>query len=296
MRRKRRPESEADASPVLVRSQAEYPDAELGHFRHHATYSMWSAMKFVLVLSFLLWWLPTVGQMIAGYIGGRRAGGPWRGAIAAILPVAAIVTLSWGAERGLLAPWLATITGIPNAVGGGIAWAVPPLEPYVRFVLSYLGTFVEAVKGTLAMGQNGYLVTVVFAYIGGILADQARREARFGRGTSVGVSISQPILTPFRHPSAEWEDRHPERFDRLQKIPVRSAATAKVPVEAPTPRPKPHKVDARRADSGAEEGARLAGEPTPKPERKELTAHDQEAATRRFVERALKQYEATHRR
>ncbi|HEV8596036.1 MAG TPA: hypothetical protein VGR51_10970 [Thermoplasmata archaeon] len=278
-----------------MRAEPEYPDNELGHFRHHPTYSMWSAMKYILSLSLVLWWLPTFGQMIAGYIGGRRAGGPWRGIAAAIVPVALIVALSWGSERGLLAPWLVTLTRLPNLIGGAVMWAVPPAEPYVRFVLAYMGTFVEALKSTLNMGQNGYLVTVVFSYIGGILADQARREARVGRGTSVGVSISQPIFAPFRHPVEAWEDRHAERFDDLRKIPVRSAAVAAAHA-APPARGKPHKVDAPRADAGAEEGARAAEEPKAKPERRELTAHDKEAATRRFVERALRQYEATHRR
>lgn len=292
MRRKRRAKHEAAASPVhVVSAEPEYPDPELGRFRHHPPYSIWSAMKYVLFLSLLLWWLPTLGQMIAGYVGGRRAGGPWRGVAAAIVPVAAIVGLAWGAERGYLGPWLAGITGIPNAIGSGISWAIPPAEPYVRFALGYLGAFVDAVKGTLSMGQNGYLVTIVFAYIGGILAEQARREARLGRGTSVGVSISQPILAPLRHPLAgAWEEAHAERFDDLRKIPVRSALA---PAAA---RPKPHKVDAQRADSGPDEGARPAGEPKAQPPRRELTAHDKEVATKRFVERALKQYEASHRR
>src|SRR3972149_538877 len=59
-----------------VKLAPEYPDEELGRFGHHASYSMWGAMKYVLVLSVLLWWLPTFGQMIAGYIGGGGGGGP----------------------------------------------------------------------------------------------------------------------------------------------------------------------------------------------------------------------------
>lgn len=295
MPRRERRAKEADASPP-VKLVHEYPDNELGHFRHHAPYSMWGAMKYILVLSVLLWWMPTIGQMIAGYVGGRRAGGPWRGVVAAILPVALILLLSWGADRGYLAPYLANLTTVPSLIGGALSTAVPPASPYVDFVLGYLGAFVAALKATLSMGQNGYLVTIVFAYIGGVLADQARREVGAGRGTSVGISISQPFLAPFRHPYPEWEGDHPEHFEGLRKVPV-GASAAK---EAPPARPRPHKVDAHPAVSGAEEGPRPAGEspkPLPKPpERKELTPHDKEVATRRFVERALRQYEAAHRR
>ncbi|MEK6851185.1 MAG: hypothetical protein AABY30_01460, partial [Candidatus Thermoplasmatota archaeon] len=249
--------------------------------------------KYILVLSLLLWWLPTVGQMIAGYVGGRRAGGPWRGIVAAILPVLFIVLLVWGTERGLLAPWLGALTGIPAGIGAFVTTAIPPAAPFVQFGLSYLDAFVRSLQGTLALGSNGYLVTIVFAYIGGILADQSRREASVGRGTSVGINISQPLLAPLRHPFAGWGHEQPERFGDLRKIPVRAAAAAS---EAPREGRKPPKVETRSADSGPEEGPRPAGEPTAKPERKELTAHDKEVATRRFVERALRQYETAHRR
>ena len=296
MRKRRAVAAPAEDLVTHKRAAPEYPDNELGHFRHHPTYSIGSAVRYVFVLSLLLWWLPTIGQMIAGYVGGRRAGGPWRGVVAAILPVAVIVALAWGWDRGYLAPYLGGLAAVPSTLGQAVSAAVPPATPYVDFVLAYFAAFVGALKATLSMGTNGYLVTVVFAYIGGILADQARREAAIGRGTSVGVSITQPFFAPFRRPYPEWEGDHPEHYDHLRRIPVRSAEPA-----APASRPKPHKVDAPRAVSGAEEGLRPAGDGKPKPEpkqpeRRELTPHDQEAATRRFVERALRQYEAAHRR
>ena len=297
--RKRREEPEASEAEDAPRPRAhhvvhEYPDPELGRFhRRHHPYSIWSGMKYVLVLSLLLWWLPTIGQMIAGYIGGRRAGGPWRGVVAAIAPVFVIVLFAWGLEHGLVGPFLTGVAAIPTAIANGVAAVVPPLAPYANFVVQYLGTFVEAMKSTLSMGQNGYLVTVVFAYIGGILAEQTRREAATGRGTAVGIHITQPLLAPFRRPFEDWQDDHPERFEALRKIPVRSAPAGEAPARPKTV-PKPHKVEGKAPVSGAEEGGRPAA--GPKPERREPNAHDKEVATRRFVERALRQYEAAHRR
>lgn len=294
---RRRRKAEADAPPAVLAQPAIAPDHELGHFRH-PPYSIWSGVKYVFLLSLLLWWLPTIGQMIAGYIGGRRAGGPWRGVVAAVLPVLVIVLLAWALDRGLLAPYLGSAASLPQAVANGIAGVLPPLAPYAHFVVAYLGAFVAALQSTLSMGANGYLVTIVFAYIGGILADQARREAALGHGTSVGISITQPLVSAFHRPApAEWGEGHAERFEEMRRIPVRAAA-AEAP-EAPRPKPKPHKVETRPADSGAEEGGRpargaLAG--PEHPERQERTAHDNEVATRRFVERALRQYEAAHRR
>ncbi len=288
-------------TPHPAKLVSEVPDAELGRFQHHPTYSMWGAMKYILVLSLLLWWLPSFGQMIAGYIGGRRSGGPWRGALAAIVPVLVIVILAWSAERGLLGPWLASLTAIPGGIGGFLGETVPPAAPYVTFVLKYLGAFVSALQGTLAMGSNGYLVTIVFAYIGGILAEQSRREAGTGRGTSVGISISQPFFGGLRNPASAWEAPHrPVPFDGLSRIPVANAQL--------TPHARP-KVDARRADGGAEEGfgvrnAHPGKDATakggPKPEHQAPDSHEKdisrEIATRKWVERALRQYETAHRR
>jgi len=312
VRRHRR--SAADASPDAFAPPAvhAYPDAELGHFRR-PPYSVWSGVKYTLILSILLWWLPTIGQMIAGYIGGRRAGGPWRGVLAAVIPVVFIVVFAWGLESGILTPWLTTVATVPTAIASGIASFVPPLGPYVQFVLQYLGAFAEALRGTLSMGTNGYLVTIVFAYVGGILGEQARREAGYGRGTSVGISITQPLLSPFHRPAPiAWDEDHPERLEDLHRIPVRpasaDAATAKPRSHRAEPRREPHKVETAKADSEPEKGARPArdahGTPAHPPEppteatpkRQEWTAHDKEVATRRFVERALRQYEAAHRR
>src|SRR5207249_9995249 len=55
-----------------------------------APFSFWSSSRIILILSFLLWWIPPAGPMIAGYVGGRRAGSPIKAVIAALMPVFAI--------------------------------------------------------------------------------------------------------------------------------------------------------------------------------------------------------------
>ena len=298
MSRRTRREHEGEA-PHAVKLLPE-PDPELGRFRHHGTYSMWGAMKYVLVLSVVLWWLPTFGQMIAGYIGGRRSGGPWRGVVAAIVPVVLILLLAWGADRGLLGPWFSSMTSIPTAVRAFLGETFPPAAPFVTFVLGYLAAFVGALKGTLAMGSNGYLVTIAFAYIGGILSEQNRREAGTSKGTSVGISITQPFFGGLRNPSNHWEGHHPEQYDELPRIPV---------VNAHPHAPGRPKVDGRAADGGGRSGtgarpAHAGKDGAPKAEPKLGTkapdSHEneiaREIATRKWVERALRQYETAHRK
>jgi hypothetical protein len=63
------------------------------------------ASFWMLVLSLLLIWLPGVGPLIAGIVGGKLAGSAWRGILAALLPgVIVAVALFFG---GTL------LTGIP---------------------------------------------------------------------------------------------------------------------------------------------------------------------------------------
>lgn len=45
-----------------------------------------NAMAWMIGLSALLFWMPVIGGLIAGYVGGHKAGTPARGALAAILP------------------------------------------------------------------------------------------------------------------------------------------------------------------------------------------------------------------
>src|SRR5207245_9527029 len=66
-------------------------DNEAGRFhREGPPCSFWSSSRVILILSFLLWWIQPAGPMIAGYVGGRRAGSPIKGVIAALMPIFAI--------------------------------------------------------------------------------------------------------------------------------------------------------------------------------------------------------------
>src|SRR2546426_11469026 len=59
-----------------------------------------------------------------------------------------------------------------------------------------MGGFVEARPSPLGRGRKGSLGVVIFAYIGGLIAEQTRREllSRSGSGASLGVNLEQPIL------------------------------------------------------------------------------------------------------
>jgi len=157
-----------------------YEDREAALFkRQKVTYSFWSAVKYTLILSFLLWWLPIIGQMIAGYVGGRRAGTPWRGVMAAMIPLAVIFTITGAMSIGLIPTLIYGFNIAPDAFFGSIAAQVPFIAPYTNFAASYLNEFVSLMQSTASLRLDSYLITVAFAYIGGILSDQTRRELEY---------------------------------------------------------------------------------------------------------------------
>lgn len=55
--------------------------------------SVGSAMLWMIGLSILLFWLPTVGPLIAGLVGGRKAGGIGAALAAAIIPAILVSVL-----------------------------------------------------------------------------------------------------------------------------------------------------------------------------------------------------------
>jgi len=157
-----------------------YDDEEGRSFKKaKVTYSFWSAVKYTTILSFLLWWLPIFGQMIAGYVGGRRAGTPWKGALAALIPVIIIFAVLGGIDMGWIPTTFFGIDFTPQAIMAAIGSYIPLIEPYLNFTMLYLDSFLAAIQSTTSLRLDSYIITVAFAYIGGILSDQTRREMEY---------------------------------------------------------------------------------------------------------------------
>lgn len=150
----------------------------------NVVYSFWSASKYVLILSLMLWWLPMFGQMIAGYVGGRRAGGPWRGVAASIFPVVALYGVMAGFSSGIFPSHLFGVAVAPTALATALNSNIPFLSPYLRFSSEYVGAFVGGLAGVSPYGINTYVLTVAFAYVGGVLAEQNRREIEYTSGST----------------------------------------------------------------------------------------------------------------
>ncbi len=193
-----------------------------------APFSFWSSARIILILSFLLWWIQPAGPMIAGYVGGRRSGSPMKGVVAALLPVLVIFIANTAYMRGVASYQIDFVASLPQALAGGIAGVLPFLMPYKEFLVGYMTGFVNALQNTFGMGTNGYLMVIIFAYIGGLIADQTRRELYYKSGSSqsVGFNLIQPLFGG-RHPVAAADEEVYEDDElREMRRPVRARARA----------------------------------------------------------------------
>jgi hypothetical protein len=132
-------------------------------------------MWYVFVLSCLLWWLPLFGPMIAGYIGGRKAGSPSKGIMVAVIPVIIIFFLLMGMDAGLL-PFLTGLVAVPQMIASGIQSISPSAASYLSGMYNSLG-------GAVGITGNGFFIVVVFGYIGGMMAAINRSEIASATGS-----------------------------------------------------------------------------------------------------------------
>jgi hypothetical protein len=79
---------------------------------HQRSPSLFAAAGVMLALSLLLFWLPILGPLIAGVIGGRMAGTVGRALALAVLPAIAMAVLIVLGLAAFDLPVLGTVVGI----------------------------------------------------------------------------------------------------------------------------------------------------------------------------------------
>ncbi|MFQ5907808.1 MAG: hypothetical protein ACE5JE_03140 [Thermoplasmata archaeon] len=280
---------------------------DFASLRKKGPYSFWGSMKYTFILSLMLWWIPLFGPMIAGYVGGRKAGNPWRGALAAVIPVVAIWIISLIVISSVAFPELQNLFTLPALILYGFGTVIPPIEPYMAFLVDYLTAFVVALQQTAVMGFNGYLVTIIFAYIGGLVAAQVAQERKVQaeeEPTPVTYEVAAPPLQPVQPvqqipvmaaPAPAWYGPHPEQYDQYRRVPLVSPYEPEQEEFYEPPRRQRPWRRARRPPAPppeAYEPYEAEEAPLPRqgsPSRRRARLH-QDDLIRRLVERALRDY------
>ncbi len=166
------------------------------------TYDFWSGVKYIIVLSALLFWLPLFGPMLAGYVGGRRTGGPKKGLIAAIAGLLVIASAHFILTNALIPTVYSDKIFITGSIVSGLS-NIHILSPYVDFIQLYWGSFFTTILGGLPYSPNSYIITVIFAYVGGIITvDKQREILRAEKKEAPSVMVNVPWGQPVRRERA----------------------------------------------------------------------------------------------
>ena len=89
--------------------------------------SIFGASVWMLVISLLLFWVPFVGPLLAGVVGGRKAGGVGRAILAALVPAFITAVLLFVLATSLTAMPLIGVV----AASGGFILVVAEVGPMI---------------------------------------------------------------------------------------------------------------------------------------------------------------------
>jgi hypothetical protein len=122
------------------------------------------------ILSLLLWWVPYLGPMAAGFMGGRKAGSLYRGAFAGALACVIVIAFTTALSVGVA------------AILTDHAEAVESFSPFIFEKIGelsdYLTKFVTVSGSSIFFDQSTYFLMVALSIIGGAFADQSRKEVK----------------------------------------------------------------------------------------------------------------------
>lgn len=155
-------------------------------------YNFWSGLKYTVILSVLLFWIPPFGQMVAGYVGGRKAGTPMKGLFAALIPVSVLFILFGLTSIGIFSDQIGWFFSLPET-GATFVSGIPIFGTIAEFSTDYIIKFSESL-GFGGPWLTPYILTIIFGYVGGIMSLQHQKEME--ESGTPGVGGTQPTIVP----------------------------------------------------------------------------------------------------
>jgi hypothetical protein len=189
-------------------------------------YDCKSGITISVILALSLAWIPYIGPIVAGFVGGRRAGSLLRGLFVGILSSLVVFGVTFLLGLGLI-----------KLFEPGYQSFIDKLEGIEPFLVDLLRMFKEYLSGNFVMVAPDKTIDLVFhtfvsiigfSIIGGVFADQARRELRI----VVSQSINANKPKPRRSTSAflDGRERGFQTYSEMCKMSV-SAISASIEAE-----------------------------------------------------------------
>ncbi|MCL2607539.1 MAG: hypothetical protein FWD92_03150 [Methanomassiliicoccaceae archaeon] len=210
-----------------------------------------SAIRYTLLLSMLFWWLPIIGQAIAGYVGGRVGGSPAKGMVATLMSVmivmGAIAILSSGIIRGF-----GFLLADPEQTAASIGEMSAVLGSLLTTLLTFLQGFFDTMGLTTSMMINIYIITVVFGMVGGVISSQRSKEAK--RSAPVERVFMPRSLAAYVHgKKLGFEDFDDRLSIQRSKVPERRVVVCNSLVRSSVAREEPKAISAGSVPVAAQE-------------------------------------------
>lgn len=208
-----------------------------------SVYDTRSGTLLTIILLFVVGWIPMVGQMVAGFVGGRRAGSPFRGFIAAFVGTMSVLFV--------LFVIVESIRGINSALindpEGEIA-VIAASSPFLQQMLSLFLDYSRELFGSADFSINyaTYMITIPFGIIGGIFADQAQKETRI-IVTRTGKATARRVRSIEAY--KEGKQLGFESFEQYSKMSVNTMAPVSRPVKDEVPVNSARKPTVRKKES-----------------------------------------------
>ncbi len=209
-----------------------------------SVYDTRSGTLLTIVLLFVLGWIPMIGHMVAGFVGGRRAGSPTRGLIAASVGTFTVLFILFLMVELIRAINSALLTD-PEGEIAAITASAPLFQQLFSLFLDYSRELFGSADFSINYGV--YMITIPFGIIGGIFADQAQKEtriivARTGKATARRVRS----IEAFR----EGKQLGFESFEHYSRMSVNTMMSVNLsPAKEETPVNSARKTTVRRKES-----------------------------------------------
>ena len=137
------------------------------------------------LMALLLWWVPYLGPMAAGFMGGRKAGSMYRGILVGIVSCILVLLIT-----GLLS------VGVAALYTGDFAAPVQEfsaeLYELIGLLSDYLETFIIVTETGFEFDQGTYFLLGAMSFIGGVFADQTRKEVKAISELIKGMNQAEP--------------------------------------------------------------------------------------------------------
>ena len=201
-------------------------------------YDCKSGVSISVILALTLAWIPYIGPIVSGFVGGRRAGSILRGMFVGVLSSIIIFVIASLLGLGLVKLFEPEYQSFIDTVDGFAPFIVDGLEMFT----TYLSTNFVVVTSNMSLSlvPQTYASIISFAIIGGVFADQARKELRI----IVSQSMEANKPKPRRSTSAflSGRDLGFQTYGDLSRMNVNAVGASMVndsPVNEPVSEPVP---------------------------------------------------------